>query len=415
MNLRERSLQTRISGQGRNAAALSKWVGDAGSMVEPTPAIKWTVADANPTTGVQVFSAQVTDQSKQKWTGRWHVIVHVAATADGDPTGSGHTVAFGAGTVLQTMIANAAYLVLSDVNGVVTLTITPNSPSVRRYVYSEVYGKPVSAGASAKLPLLFAALFQDAAGVDYGSLPIESGNVQAFNNIDMADLPTFEAAVAFKFPGGPSSTGVAYLQGEVPPVQIPNLASQFTDPMFGWSSALALLLSELNWATANYTNINWTFYKGPSLSFEDGTSTDPTNRDAWSACINTPGNLVDLVVPAQSLMPELFPRHREATQDQLVFWMQNQADICASISAAAGGGPRKLFPVIYATEFGPPYQPGYDFLPAEELAMYLIACMACGSDGIYIAGQQTAHTHLEWQRWAGTTLPQAMRIAGWPV
>lgn len=405
MNERDRFLQTRIAGQGRNQAAIAKSIGDIGTMVEPTPAVKWSVT-TNQTTGVQAFVGQIVDQRGQKWTGRWYGIVHIAATKDGNPSGSGHVVAFTAGTVLATMLVNGAYKVVSDVNGVIGLTVTPATPNTRRYVYAETLGKPVAKTAEQVFPPIYAFLYGMAAGLDYGALPIITENVQNFDAADLADLATFQAAVASKFPDGTGTVGFASLDCETAPVNLPITIAEYGDA--GWPAIRDQITAYLDWAMTTYAAVDWGFYKGPSLSYDDAVSLDSTNRDAWQAVMCTAGKLERVVEHCDSMHPELYPRNRDENQEDVSLFMERQMDLCQAVRTASGNTAAKICPFLYLTDLVTG-----QFLEPEHLAMYFIACLDAGVDRVYIAGADATYTPIIWQREIGTTLTQALRIAGW--
>lgn len=56
--------------------------------------------------------------------GRFILMLWLATSSAGAPSGAGNTVAFTTGTVLQTILANGAYLVLTDANGLAALDLT---------------------------------------------------------------------------------------------------------------------------------------------------------------------------------------------------------------------------------------------------------------------------------------------------
>lgn len=98
------------------------------------------------TAGAEVGNArritfQVRDRLLNDWADRWVVYVYIAATTGGDPSSTGNTVAAVAGTViLDTLTANAAYVLLTDADGQAQIDVTI-AGSATRYFYSVVVGR----------------------------------------------------------------------------------------------------------------------------------------------------------------------------------------------------------------------------------------------------------------------------------
>ena len=403
MNTRERRLQTRIAGDGRNAAAVARAVGDIGSMVEPTPAVKWSKATVSPS--ATKYTGQTTDMIGQRWSGRWYGIVHIAQTQDGDPSATGNTVTFSKGAVLATFTPNAAYLVMSDEDGKIELTVDTGSTAARM-VYAEVLGKPTNAARDTVLPPIFAFMYQQAIGIDYGDLPITTEGMQEFVAMHLTDLATFQAAVAAKFPDGPSSTGRGLLDLEEAPTNLPFTASEYADA--GWPTIRDLIISYFDWARENYPDVIWSEYQGPSLIYADAISDDSTNRDAWRDTLCTTGNLEAVVARVDSMNPELYSRNRVETQEDVSLFMQREMVLSQAVRTASGNSACTIDPIIYVTDVTTE-----QFLTAEHLAMYLIACREAGADSIYMSGAHGLFSPEVWQTWADTTLTEALTIAGY--
>lgn len=133
--------------QARDPRAVEEAFRVIASLVEPTPSVAYTVGaeDAN----ARRFTIQVTDNlppnHRQQWTGRRPVLVYITATEDGNPSATGNTFALVKGTVLLTLTANAAYLILSDTDGIVEFDLTV-SGAANRVVHALPLRVPVSSG-----------------------------------------------------------------------------------------------------------------------------------------------------------------------------------------------------------------------------------------------------------------------------
>lgn len=88
---------------------------------------------------VRRFTLQVVDRRRRPLNGRWPVMVYVSETEDGDPSGTDNVVTLVTGVTLATYAANAAYLVLSDEDGVIVLDLDVTG-AVSRYVSALVLG-----------------------------------------------------------------------------------------------------------------------------------------------------------------------------------------------------------------------------------------------------------------------------------
>lgn len=103
-------------------------------------------ADTEGTHGANTrrFSIQVKDRLRKDWAGRWVVLVWVSETDGGDPSATGNTVAVVAGTyTVQTVTANAVYVLLTDANGSAAFDLTI-AGTASRYVNGIVIGKAES-------------------------------------------------------------------------------------------------------------------------------------------------------------------------------------------------------------------------------------------------------------------------------
>lgn len=103
----------------------------------PLAHCKVTAAAEN--TDARRITLQVRDRIQEHWEERWLVTFYLTATTGGDPSATGNTVAFVAGTVFQTVTANAAYVVLSDENGRVVFDLTI-AGAASRFVCTSVAG-----------------------------------------------------------------------------------------------------------------------------------------------------------------------------------------------------------------------------------------------------------------------------------
>lgn len=83
---------------------------------------------------------QVIDRRRRVLSGRWLVAFYVTSTDGGDPSATDNTVSITGGVSLSTLIANAAYVALTDSDGAVTLDLGVANPGTR-YVYGLVLGE----------------------------------------------------------------------------------------------------------------------------------------------------------------------------------------------------------------------------------------------------------------------------------
>jgi len=79
---------------------------------------------------VRRFTIQVVDRMGKEWGRRWLVQFWTTDTASGAPSGS-HTLAFVAGTAIQTIAANQHYLAETDANGKIVVDLTVAGVSSR--------------------------------------------------------------------------------------------------------------------------------------------------------------------------------------------------------------------------------------------------------------------------------------------
>ncbi len=91
----------------------------------------------------RTFTVQVTDRLLKNWTGRWKVFLYLSTTAAGDPDGTGNTVAFTTGLVLNTTVINGAWDVLTDVNGVAVFDLTIAGAATRYVGTLPTGGRPL--------------------------------------------------------------------------------------------------------------------------------------------------------------------------------------------------------------------------------------------------------------------------------
>lgn len=74
---------------------------------------------------------QVQDRRRRTLAGRWLVAFYVSATSGGAPDATDNTVTVTGGVVLSALIADAAYLVLTDADGSVTFDLDVATPGDR--------------------------------------------------------------------------------------------------------------------------------------------------------------------------------------------------------------------------------------------------------------------------------------------
>lgn len=87
------------------------------------------------------FTGQVKDRLRRDWAGRRMVLIYLTATADGDASAAGNTVAFLVGTVIETLLINGAWRVLTSAAGQVVFDVTVAGVATR-YAYGMVLGIP---------------------------------------------------------------------------------------------------------------------------------------------------------------------------------------------------------------------------------------------------------------------------------
>lgn len=373
-------------------------------MVEPTPAVKWTIGEA--VAGVQTFTAQIADQIKQGWTGRWIALIHIAQIKNGNPSASGHTIAFTKGYVYHTMTANAVYLVLSDVDGVVELTVTTVVATARRHVYAEVLGKPVDSGNTTAIPFLLDAIYNQNVPINFGTLPVAPLWNGSYN---------FGGSVM-----GSDATLIASIQSLIPSTTSGGYASLDLEAFLrstpggyagaGWVADLAKIQARLDAARATRPNINWGFYQQPNypVAFCNDNPGSEAARIARHDAYLAVGGLVEGVNHAQSIQPELYPYLRNATQEQLDRFASLNLDLCREVDAAATpSGGRPVIAFLWANDIV-----SNEFLGEQELSRYFIAIRRAGYDGAFL-GVGGGYSPIRVQQWVGTTLTQALEIAGY--
>lgn len=83
----------------------------------------------------RTFTGQVIDRRGASMSGRWVVLVTVAATDGGAPSATDNTMSVTTGTVIETVTANAAVRVLTDAAGAFAFSLTLGGSGARtRYV-----------------------------------------------------------------------------------------------------------------------------------------------------------------------------------------------------------------------------------------------------------------------------------------
>jgi len=102
------------------------------------------IADLRITAGPAValarhFTLQVRDRRGASWGGRWLTRLFVTPALAGAPSATDNTLAFTSGVVWQTILANAAYEVLTEVDGSIEFDLTLAS-SGSRVIYLECSG-----------------------------------------------------------------------------------------------------------------------------------------------------------------------------------------------------------------------------------------------------------------------------------
>jgi len=114
-------------------------------------AVQDAMANLNVTSGGEVgdthtVTIQARDFSDNNTAERFLVRVWVDDAEYGAPDATGNTVTVTTGTIYETRTANADYLIVSDANGTVVITLTV-SGAATRYVMAEIDGRVYSSGA----------------------------------------------------------------------------------------------------------------------------------------------------------------------------------------------------------------------------------------------------------------------------
>lgn len=102
------------------------------------------IADMRITAGPAValarhFTMQARDRRGAIWGGRWLARFFVTPSLAGNPDATGNTIAFTTGQVWRTVIANAAYEVLTEVDGSFEFDLTLSGAG-SRVIYLECSG-----------------------------------------------------------------------------------------------------------------------------------------------------------------------------------------------------------------------------------------------------------------------------------
>lgn len=87
---------------------------------------------------------QVRDRLEVPWAGRWLVWVIITATENGDPVAT-QTVTFNSGTVLETVLVDGVWRVITTTAGLIEMDVTI-AGAATRYVHTIVQKRADSSG-----------------------------------------------------------------------------------------------------------------------------------------------------------------------------------------------------------------------------------------------------------------------------
>lgn len=367
--------------------------------------------------GIRRVSVQVRNRRGDPLSGRFIVHCWLAATADGGPQ-SAQSVTFRAGTILETVVGNGEWRVLTDEAGRIVMD-TGVLGSATRYARSFVLSRIDAAPVRQVQPAILAYLYTQAIGVDYGDLPVIKGKAYDFIDTDVASEGAFDAAVAAKIPD-PDADGDASLDCENVPVTLPTSAAGYADP--AWIARRATARARLLRGKFLRPRVRWGVYQQPFYNVYDATGVGApwdANRAAWLAAYTGASGLPPLLAASDASHPEIFPHNRTATEDEVDTFCRMNVDLCRQVNAlVTPAAERLVIPFIYVTDPGDPYNgraPANppDFLPAAELARYFSGLKKAGADAIFMAGAHLTHTPAIWQDWADTILAEALDLAGY--
>ncbi len=100
--------------------------------------VKVTIGDQ--TGDTREVTIQIQDRRRRDLKGRWLVAFYVATTEEGDASATDNTVAITTGMALSTMVADSAYLVLTDADGGIVFDLQVSSPG-DRWLHTLVLGE----------------------------------------------------------------------------------------------------------------------------------------------------------------------------------------------------------------------------------------------------------------------------------
>lgn len=104
-----------------------------------TPIAVASIVAADESANVRTFTLQVRDRLNTRWKRRWRVRLWISSTASGDATG-GHTVSFGTGTVVETILIGGEWEVRSSTDGEIVVSVTI-AGAATRYIHAAVVDK----------------------------------------------------------------------------------------------------------------------------------------------------------------------------------------------------------------------------------------------------------------------------------
>ncbi|MCW5776394.1 MAG: hypothetical protein KIS87_08160 [Phycisphaeraceae bacterium] len=141
---RPRAFRSAVHGSDPEAVALA-FQELAGLLDDPIASMAVTAgAEGEHGTNVRRFTAQAKDRLREDWAERFLVVVWLAGTAFGVPDAA-DAVAFQAGTVVLELVADAAWLVLTDSAGRLVFDATIVGAATR-HVNAVVVGVGRTAG-----------------------------------------------------------------------------------------------------------------------------------------------------------------------------------------------------------------------------------------------------------------------------
>lgn len=111
---------------GRFAALVARYFDEA----QARP--KFTAGEEDdPDPDDRVITLQVLDRLGRPWQRRWAVLIWISETAGGPPMATQTVAGFGGGTVLDEILTDATYLILTEADGSAEFTVNATGAETR--------------------------------------------------------------------------------------------------------------------------------------------------------------------------------------------------------------------------------------------------------------------------------------------